>query len=463
MNATRVSQTDLVVYALTALTAMAFGAFAALGSGEWLVFVSALALIGVLAFALSESFMAPTLIAFAVLQFYLTIPGTSATIRGAFVFVVCVALRAVLTKKLVWQKWMIPASGFMLAALVAALDAPNRYVALKGVYDWSIVFLTIFAASMFASSPRTHMALIAFGVLEAVLGLAQAWLGVDRVLDALRLPVSELFLQPNLLRERIAGLSFNWIVFDRALPFGNFINAIDYAVFLAAIASFALAMLLTARTRREIVVLAASMGVMGVALLLTFKGSGMIALLGGASVVAFKFLPRVSRRNAILGIGVVFVVGLCALPFAGAFIERITFLMARELGAVSTTGRVAIWRDLVGVWTQHPWFGVGLNNAEAFVQPTPSLYGGAFTLVVPSAESAYVATLIETGIAGFVALIALFSLALARASNLGMRTATIALLVGNLTVAGFTTDQNGMILGWLIGTGMILQTSVASE
>jgi hypothetical protein len=63
------------------------------------------------------------------------------------------------------------------------------------------------------------------------------------------------------------------------------------------------------------------------------------------------------------------------------------------------------------------------------------------------------------GIAGLTALLVLFAGTFARAIRraradpiyVGALAALVAFWVGNLTVAGFTTDQNGMLLGMLIG------------
>ncbi|MBI5305131.1 MAG: O-antigen ligase family protein [Chloroflexi bacterium] len=468
MKATRVWKTDATIYALTALIAIVFGAFAALASSAWLGFVSIVALIALLAFVLPRSFIAPALVGFAVLQFYLTIPGTAATLRGALVFVACVALRALATQPIEWRAnrtWLLAACAFVFAALVAAYGAPNRYAALKGVYDWGAVFLTILVASAIITTPPTRVrmliALLAMGTLEAILGLAQAALGVERVRAILSLPGSELFFQPNLLRERIAAMSFNWIVFDRVLPFGNFINGIDYAVFLAAMIALALAWLFAERTRRQMIALLASVSAMGVALLLTFKGSGVLALIGGACVIVIAYAQRLSRRVVMLGLALGVIALALAAPLADALAQRALFLIQRESGSVFTTGRLAIWVELLDVWTRHPWFGVGLNNAEGFIEPLSSLNGGAFTLVVPSPESAYVAALVETGAVGLLALGAMFALTLTRAwqrwrasrdaLDLGMLAAIVAWLVGNVTVAGFTTDQNGMVLGLMVG------------
>jgi len=457
-----------IIYFLAASSALGFGVFAALALREWLVFVGVVACIGVLALALPRAWLAPALVAFAVVQFYVPLPGTTFILRGALVFVALVALRVLATESIAWRAWMLPASAFVLVAFVAAFGATNRYVALRGIYDWLAVFVTLFVASatVFSTQTRTRaiIAMIVFGILEAVAGFAQTLLGVERVMAWLNAPGVELFFQPDLLRERVATQSFNWLVFDRVLPFGNFINAIDYAVLLAVITALALALIVAARTPRQKIIsvsLVASVAVMSAALLLTFKASGMLALLGGASVVALAARARWSRRGVMLGLGVGIGALVLAAPLADALAQRVWFLIQREAGTMFTSGRLAIWGELLGVWAQHFWFGVGLNNAGAFVSPMPSLSGGAFTFVVPSAESAYIAALVETGVLGFIALVALFTLALVRAGqrwrasqdalDLGLLAAVVALLVGNFTVAGLTTDQNGMVLGLMLG------------
>jgi O-antigen ligase len=92
------------------------------------------------------------------------------------------------------------------------------------------------------------------------------------------------------------------------------------------------------------------------------------------------------------------------------------------------------------------------------VAPLPSLNAGTFVFNIPTAESAYVAALVETGIVGFAALMLFILVVLARAYRnaqsaraIGIAAATVAIFCGSLTVVGLTTDQNGMLLGVLIG------------
>jgi hypothetical protein len=448
--------------------ALAFGAFAALGSAQWLAMTIVVILLFVAALTLPLSSVALVLAALLPFQIYFQIPGTSLTLRATELFVLAAALR-VLVQRVArkdwarWQFWILPAALFLLVASVAALGAENRYLAFKGIQDWLVIFAAVFVFGEVASSRpivvRLVLVLIAGGVEQAVLGLLEYASGVTSILDVLRMPVSTIFFQPNLLNERLADGSFNWIVFDRASPFGTFINGIDYAIFLATILGLALALLFAERVPLRFGLFFGSVLLMGAALLLTFKGSGLIALVGAAVTVVLFSLHRLSPRMFAIGLIGLGSAILLALPFTDLIVQRALFLVQREQGGTGTAGRLEIWASLMQVFAQRPVFGYGLNQAAVLTEATPTLNRGAFGFNYPSAESAYVAALVDTGMAGFAALMALFTATLARAARradsdalyVGILAAMVALLVGNLTVAGFTTDQNGMLLGMLIG------------
>ena len=188
----------------------------------------------------------------------------------------------------------------------------------------------------------------------------------------------------------------------------------------------------------------------------------MIALAGGVIALALLYIPRLSPR--VIGIGIVVLIAALglAVPLYGDIVQRIAFLVQRETGALSATGRTAIWVQLLAYVPQRLWFGWGLNNSVLLVEPLPSLNGGAFIFNMPTAESAYVAALVETGVVGFAALMLLVIVVLVRACRnvqssrapalqIGICAAIVAILFGNLTVVGLTTDQNGMLLGLLSG------------
>ncbi|MBI4786970.1 MAG: O-antigen ligase family protein [Chloroflexi bacterium] len=473
---------------------MALGVLAVIGAPGWLAFVGLAFLIVVAAWTLPLTWVALVLAALIPWQFYFTLPDSTFTLRGAAIFALVAAAR-VLVRRPAWQPWMSFAAIFALAALVAATGASNRYLALKGLYDWLPVFASVFVVSHVADSPSVRaklvVVLIIAGVAQAALGLFQYLLGLDAVLALLRLPISGLFYQPDLLAERLSDLSFNWVIFERAAPFGTFVNGIDYAVFIAAILSLVLGLLRARGTviarsvlcdeaisnsqvgdcfaqnarndKVKLIALAACALVLSVALLLTFKGSGLLAVTGGALTVVLlasgkSFGLRLSAQTIAMGL-IVLVGGLIlALPFSDLIGQRIDFLVQREQGLSGTIGRLGIWAGLLQFFAARPLFGYGLNNAVAIAEPTRTLSGGAFAFVSTTPESAYVAALIEVGAVGFIALMGLFAATLARGYRrvrepftVGILAALVAIFVGNLTVAGFTTDQNGMLLGILIG------------
>ncbi|MEW5720122.1 MAG: O-antigen ligase family protein, partial [Chloroflexota bacterium] len=365
--------------------------------------------------------------------------------------------------------WMIPAALFVFAALIAVPTAINRYEALKGIYLWLPIFATAFVIGEIVRSERLVkqivIGLIGAGVGEAALGSIQTMLDAPRVIGILQLPVSSLVYQPNLLRDRLTDLSFNWLFDQRVLAFGTFINNIDYAIFLAAILSLVLALLLGeehAGVRRHTFLLLVCAILLTVALMQTLKGSGILALAGGIATIALLYAPRVSPRLLALGaLGCVAALAIAAI-FSGDIASRALFLVQREEGALSTAGRVTTWLQLLDFLAQRPLFGFGLNNAPFLLDAAPSLNGGAFVLHLRAPESAYVAILVEMGLAGFAMLALFIGVVVVRAYRnaqsarvpsraIGLGAAVIALLFGNLTVVGLTTDQNGMLLGALIG------------
>ena len=467
LRVTDVARTCAII-AVCALAAIAFGVLAAQGSPDALITVGVVFFFAALAFALPLPWVALTLAALIPLQFYFPL-GSALNLRGAFVFVAVATVRVLIYRIAAknlwsWHTWVIPAAIFMLAALVASFTAFNRYTALKGIYDWLPVLASAFVIGEIVRSERLLRAsvivLILAGVAQAALGLIEVMLGLGRVVDALQSPLAAIFFQPNLLRERLSDLSFNWVLDGNIVPFGTFINGIDFAIFIAAILCLVLALLLGARRRNEFVILLGIAVLLGVALLQTFKGSGLIAIACGVAIILAMYLPRWSRQTQLM-IGLAVLGGiLIALPFSDSLIQRIVFLVQRELGVRTETGRITIWMHLLAQLPQRPLFGFGLNNAVALVPILPSMFGGAFVFNLPAPESAYVAALIETGLVGFGALAFFFGVVLAQAyriSNtlspllIGILAAIVAILAWNVTVTGLTTDQNGILLGVLIG------------
>ncbi len=472
------------VFILCGLIAMGLGVFTAVGSQASLIAVSVTLIFFVAAFLLPLPLVALTLAALIPLQIYFPFAG-ALSMRGALVFVVAATVRVLgaqswraMLKRLRVLTWLAPAVLFMLAALAAVPTAVNHYSALKGLYDWLPIFATALVIGEIVRTERLRAQMIAVlivaGVGEAILGALEAAASLPNVIAALQLPVSEIFFQPNLLHEKLFDVSFNWVLDNRVLPFGTFINDIDFAIFVAAVTVLVVGLLLGRRKSQfeakpqlamaslSFVILFGSAGFLGAVLLQTLKGSGAIALAGGMIALGSIYLPRLSSRTLVVGGLVLIIAAVIAVPFSDAIVQRVVFLVQREAGALSATGRTAIWLHLLANVPQRPWFGFGLNNALFLVPILPSLNGGAFVFNLPTAESAYVAALVETGIVGCVGLLGFIAVVLGRAyrnartatmpaREAGIFAALVAVFCGSLTVVGLTTDQNGLLLGVLIG------------
>lgn len=459
-----------VVLAICAGISIALGAFAAIGSTAWLATSVVLSLLVLAAWALPLEWGMLLVAALVPWQLYFPLFDTLYSLRLAMVLALALALR-VAGAQFRWRIWMLPVAIFLVSALIAAAAAANHYLALKGIFDWLAVLGALYVTSEIVVSGlwsrRVILVLIAGGALEAVLGLVQYGLGLARILDMLDAPASQFLYQPRLLRERMIDLSFNWIMEGRAIPFGTFINAIDYAVYLAAILVIILAMVWNSGVSRDghwwrTLGLAGSVLLVGGTLLLTLKGSGILALVGGVATVAGLSIRRtllIQRTPVALVLVAVIVLFLW---FADPLLQRAAFLVQREQGAFGMVGRLGIWSQLVSPFLARPLFGYGINNAAPLLEPTRTLSGGAFGFVSTAPESAYVAALIETGAVGLLSLVLLYAATFVRGLRtlssgndhgimIGAMAGLAAILFGNLAVTGFTTDQNGMLMGILMG------------
>lgn len=523
---------ERVVVLVCALGAIGWGAFAAIAPSELVSASFSIAFFGALAFLLPRAWLGIALAVLIPLQFYFPLTA-SLYLRGAFVFVVAAAVRVLFGQQssVVGQlfalsgqqsavsgqqspvsgqrsaisgqrsavlrlpsssvlrpsSWFLPAVFFLLAAFIAALGATNRYVAFKGIYDWLPIFAAVFVIGETTRGVwRAYIVkvLVIVGVAEALLGWIQTWFTSSQIAEMLQASVSQWFIQPNLVRERLADFSFNWVLGNRVLPFGTFINSIDYALFLAAIGALGIALTAdrqpptvagdtqytsrhtlfrstlsrSALSRSTLYTL--PLALIGLVLLQTFKASALLALIGGGAVwlLAYGTRLRASQMVFLVTMGIGLVILLGAISFE-PLVQRATFVLQRETLESYETGRLEIWGQLFAALPQRPLFGFGLNNAGSLIAPTQSLHGGTFIAVINSPESAYVAMLVETGIIGFVCLLWFFGATLVRAFqrardstlDVGVLAAIVALLCGNLTVSALTTDQNGLLLGVLVG------------
>ncbi len=465
--ATMARDRERAVLIIAAGVALAAGVFAASASDVWIVSIAALAVLAVVALLLPLTTLGWIIVLVIPVQIYLALPAL-ATQRVVVILTAVAALRIALQAESIrslWQNWMMPVVVFIAAALIAAWGAQDRYTALRGVYDFAVIFLTAWVFSHLARDQslvkRMVIALIAVGVAQAAYGLYQVALGREGVFQLLQAPFNDFLYPPHPLREQLAVQSFNWLVDNGVAPFGTFLNGIDFAIFMATLLCLIVPFLLTSRKPLDTVALLAIALLFFAALLLTQKGTGMLALLGGGLVLAWYFLPRFSPRA--LALGVLLAIGALALLLlsSASLAERALFLLQREQGAFGTSGRLDIWLSLVADFIARPFFGYGLNNSIYLTEPARAIRRAIVIYNLTAPESQYVAALVETGIVGLGALGAWLVVAVRRgvarvretraAWSVGILAAIIALLFGNLTLVAFTTDALGMLLGVLIG------------
>lgn len=465
-HATFNSQRQILALTVFAFAAVAIGALVAVGTYQSLLVTAVLLLAAITALTVPIRLLPVVLAALVPFQFYFFVPGTNFAAPAAFVFVAAAAARVLITCGMRGQVWIVPAAVFLSIAFVAAVGADNRYAAFKGIYEWLPIFACAFIVAQTIDSKRTGNwvigILVGLGLLQAILGWVEYVMGLDRVIVWLTMPLSEFIFPPNLLRERLSDLSFNWNLGGRALPFGTFINGIDYAIFLAAILMLALVRGIASVPSQKMFVWFGSALILGVTTLLTLKGSGLLALAGGLGVLAIYFVPRLSRQKSVMLLVLILIALMLALPFLGVISDRVSFLVERELGDSRNLGRLSIWLSMLPILVERPLFGFGMNNSPASEQVLRTLKFGAFGTYPVSPESAYVQALIETGALGFIALLSFFGMTIARAVKniranqnpvalVGILAALVALWAGNLTVSAFTTEQNGLLMGLLIG------------
>ncbi len=459
---------------VTACAVVAGGAFAALGSPQWLGVSLIVLSLGCIGLIVPFEGIAYALAGLVPLQLYFGVPDSSFALRAVVILVAVGVARTIMISaatpdRTAHRAWLVPVSAFLFSALVAAFGAADRYLAFRGLYDWIVIlcaaWVVSWAGRVHGARLRIVAILVITGTGEAILGLLEYLIGLANTLDLLRLGVASLVFQPNLLRQRLADLSFNWVVMDRVVPFGTFINGIDYAIFLATILSVLSPFLLLRQDRRVLLYLSVG-ALMGVALLLTYKGSGWISVVGGILTVLwmnFRIRRNLSAWSILQCAAIALLVALViAVPFSSSLQERAAFLVQREQGAFGTSGRFEIWASLLGAFSHRPLFGYGLNNAVLLAEPLRTLRDGIVAYDAAAPESAYVAALVETGIIGFVGLVGLLGAALYQgyrnvlssnysALEIGLLAGLVALLLGNLTVAGLSGDQNGMLLAMLLG------------
>jgi O-antigen ligase len=143
-----------------------------------------------------------------------------------------------------------------------------------------------------------------------------------------------------------------------------------------------------------------------VSLLLTGSRGGFVAVLAEIAILGWILIwrnPLPGRRMRIAATGLV-LVGVAAL-----FFWLVPGFVLNKLGTIhnyvseTRVGRVALWKDALGIFRDHPLTGAGMGS---FVTAYPPYETDAQDLIVEHAHNDYVEALTETGMLGGVLILA---------------------------------------------------------
>jgi O-antigen ligase len=134
----------------------------------------------------------------------------------------------------------------------------------------------------------------------------------------------------------------------------------------------------------------ALVGLSASVLYLTQSRGSMVAILAGVALVLVLYSLRSRARIWLwlsVALGVVIVVGV-----GGNFVaDDLLQLSVQGRGLDSgVSGRANVWRETWELFSNHPWFGVGYRQHEQYLTSEAS------------AHNAYLATLADTGVVGFI-------------------------------------------------------------
>ncbi|MDP3963023.1 MAG: O-antigen ligase family protein [bacterium] len=313
------------------------------------------------------------------------------------------------------------AAGLFVAVtvLVTVFSQEPAWSARKLLYLASLVPLLPAAAMIFRQNDvppekQHHMfmwPLFAGGVLASFFGLAQVtaqfFVGTDRLF---RFFVG---LAPYLYGNDFGALVTefpSWFVSigdkDYLRAFASFPDPHMFAFYLEMLAAPALALALRTQDGRVAKRYVMLFVLFTAALLLTFSRGGYLGYFAGCIVtwIAAGKTYLITQRKAAAYGGLVMTLGVLVALLTPFAYQRL--VSAFDVAEGSNAGRIAIWQNAIAVFERHP-FGVGLGNYAAIGENA-----GGFRNAVTT-HNLYLDLLVETGLAGLVAYLALMGLGLA--------------------------------------------------
>lgn len=336
-----------------------------------------------------------------------------------------------------------PVGAFAITAGASVALAADRVSTLTSVLSlWKSALCFFLAATLLRSASARRWLIVAVGcagALATIYALAQ-------------------LLHPNLLRSYqfapgvdwslygvdVAGQDFqrvrSW--FGDPNTFGIFEGAVTVMCAVAAMAS-------TARWRPAFVLLAAA-ALAGVGL--SLSRSGLLAIVGGALILAAFSANRARKRSAVFALfGVVLLIGIAVASPSGALGYRVLSII--DPSYAPNALRLGIWETSISQWLGHPVLGVGY---EGFAQAAIGTIAGFGGNALIGTHSIYLEVLTGTGAVGSACFCWLVVQAFrvhrhAKAASVQLSIAPFTAAISALLVAGlFEAELNSFAMNALL-------------
>jgi O-antigen ligase len=245
----------------------------------------------------------------------------------------------------------------------------------------SFVVIQLFFDSQVETWRRVGIAVLAFGFIFSFLSILQFLWNSSRIV---------------------------WVGHDLAGPFGPYVDRDHYAGLMELVIPISAAYVLS-RTKRDPLngILWFAVLVPAVSLLLTGSRGGFVAILVEILILSWVLLkdnPRRIRSMQAATMGAA-LVGIAALFFwlVPTYILTKLGTASNYVPAVSAESRPTLWRNSLGIFRDHPWWGAGMGS---FATVYPHYETVPSDLVTEHAHNDYVEALTETGLLGAVLILA---------------------------------------------------------
>jgi O-antigen ligase len=244
-----------------------------------------------------------------------------------FLAMACVAAILRRPQPMVWPSYVVPLCAFMTATVVALLMSPQPDLGMGAVRKFVLFTMGLLAANLVTTPWRAR---VSIGVLLLVAAATSIYALVQFGVNYLRfLSTQNLADDPTVLA-RITGFMSHWMTFSGE----------QLLVWCAAVP----AMLVLGR--RWMIPL----GIVGVAVVLSFTRSVWLGAIGGFFVVAL-LMPRKLLTGIALPIVIV------AASSSGLIVHRLRFSFQQQFAPDS--GRIELFIGGVRMIRDNPLFGVG--------------------------------------------------------------------------------------------------------